>query len=51
VSLRCEDTVGDGTPCSCQIDGVQVFSLATGFSGSKAAVSDEQLFQLCLSKL
>lgn len=51
VSLRCEDTVGSGTPCSCSIDGEQVFSLATGFSSSKAAVSDEPLFQLCLSKL
>jgi hypothetical protein len=51
LELFCEDTNSGDVPCTCSVDGNEVWTIATGFSNSKNGCVDEDLFRLCAKEL
>jgi hypothetical protein len=50
LDLSCIDR-GDTVPCTCSLDGREVWQIATGFGHSKYGCEDEDLFRLCAQEL
>ena len=51
IDLHCLDVNDGKVPCTCSIDGKEVWDIATGFAYSKAGCTDDTLFRLCAKEL
>lgn len=51
LDLHCTDTNSGDVPCTCSLNGKQVWDIATGFDYSKSGCIDDALFRLCAKEL
>lgn len=51
LDLNCMDTNSGDVPCTCSINGRQIWDIATGHDHSKAGCLDQDLFRLCAKEL
>jgi hypothetical protein len=51
LDLHCSDTNSGDVPCTCSLNGREIWDIATGFDTSKSGCIDDQLFRLCAKEL
>jgi len=51
LDLHCTDSNSAEVPCTCSVNGKQIWDIATGFDYSKLGCFDEDLFRLCAKEL
>jgi|GEM_PF-5633697 len=51
LDLHCTETNSEDVPCTCSVNGEQVWDIATAFAHSKLGCIDDALFRLCAREL